>query len=112
MTLRSPAVTLPDPPASQLDNLPGVLGDAILEVDLAKHYGTSPRYWWELRRRGKGPAWFKLGGRVYYRRAAVLAYIAAIEKQPVREHRASRRMRRTRIEASADGPRAGLSLRP
>ncbi|RBP64150.1 hypothetical protein DFO66_10722 [Brevibacterium sanguinis] len=42
--------------------------------ELAKRYDTTPPALAALRHKGKGPRFFKLGRRVYYRLEDVLAY--------------------------------------
>lgn len=39
--------------------------------------GTTPQTWNAMRHRGTGPRYVKLGGRVYYRRADIEAWIEA-----------------------------------
>lgn len=59
---------------------PGVSGDVrpyLRQGQLARRWLLSPRTLEAWRLHGKGPAWFKIGGRVLYSLAEVMAFEAA-----------------------------------
>jgi len=44
------------------------------EKELAAHWRVTPRTLQRWREEGSGPAWLRIGGRILYPRAEVLAY--------------------------------------
>lgn len=61
-----------------------ILAGAISEKDLAVELGCCTRSLADKRRKGTHAPYFRIAHRVYYRRAAVLEWLAASEKKPVR----------------------------
>lgn len=61
---------------------------APLSVDdlIARFPGTNRQSWAQLRYRGTGPAYFKVGRRVFYRPADLLAWEAAGVRTRTDEH--------------------------
>jgi hypothetical protein len=54
------------------------------EDDAAKELRQTTRTLRLWRQQGIGPAWVKIGRRVFYAEAALLAWIRSLERQPVR----------------------------
>jgi len=61
-----------------------ILDGYFSEPELAKQLGNSTRTLARWRRLGEGPAWTKIGPRIFYRESAVRKWIERQERAPVR----------------------------
>jgi hypothetical protein len=52
------------------------------ETSLAEKYGIKPQTWRKWRTRGRGPAFYRLGGKIRYSLSDVEAWIAANRVEP------------------------------
>ena len=57
------------------------------EDDAAKELRQTTRTLRLWRQQGIGPAWVKIGRRIFYAEAALMAWIKSLERQPVRSRR-------------------------
>lgn len=63
---------------------PPLLADYLSEHDAAPQLGQKVRTLRLWRQQGVGPAWIKVGRRVMYARATILAWLQSLERKPVR----------------------------
>jgi len=62
----------------------GLLAEHLSEHQAAAELQQSLRTLRLWRQQGRGPAWLKIGRRVFYSRTALLSWIASLERKPVR----------------------------
>lgn len=62
----------------------GLLSEHLSEYQAAAELQQSLRTVRLWRQQGRGPAWLKIGRRVFYSRTALLNWIASLETRPVR----------------------------
>ena len=66
----------------------GILEGYLSEFELSEQLGNSIRTLARWRRLGEGPAWTKIGPKVFYRESAVFDWLRCQERTPVRTKKA------------------------
>jgi hypothetical protein len=67
-----------------------LLADYLSEHEAAPELRQKLRTLRLWRQQGIGPSWIKIGKLVFYSRSGLLAWLASLERQPVRENRLDR----------------------
>jgi Helix-turn-helix domain len=68
-----------------MESIADMPGGYMLEATIAKQLNLTPQTLRKWRRQGKGPAFIKIGRRIFYRVASCDAWLKSREIQPVRE---------------------------
>jgi hypothetical protein len=72
-------------PRRELTSRPqGALSEYVSEHDGAPELGQKVRTLRLWRLKGTGPAWTKVGRKIFYRRPSLMSWLAGLERKPVR----------------------------